>query len=40
MKKDRFRYLSRLDTEWAWQVSFPEGEDPTLMATVCHVHAL
>ena len=40
MREDRFRYLPRNDHEGNWQVLAPPETDPTLEATVQHVHAM
>ena len=40
MKEDRFRSLPRNDHEGNWQVLAPPESDPTLEATVRHVHAM
>jgi len=40
MKEDRFRFLPRNDHEGNWQVLVPPESDPTLEATVRHVHAM
>ena len=40
MKEDLFRFLPRNDHEGNWQVLAPPESDPTLEATVQHVHAM
>ena len=40
MREDRFRFLPRNDHEGVWQVLAPPESDPTLEATVQHVHAM
>ena len=41
MKEDRFRFLSRYDqNDGTWVIQNPQNSDPTLDATVRHVHAL
>ena len=40
MKEDHFRFLPRNDHESVWQVLAPPESDPTLEATVQHVHAM
>ena len=40
MKEDHFRFPPRNDHEGNWQVPAPPESDPTLEATVHHVHAM
>ncbi|XP_066346946.1 uncharacterized protein [Miscanthus floridulus] len=40
MREDSFRFLSRNDHEGVWQVLALPENDPTLEATVQHVHAM
>ena len=40
MREDHFRFLPRNDHEGVWQVLAPPESDPTLEATVQHVHAM
>ena len=39
-KEDHFRFLPCNDHEGNWQVLAPPESDPTLEATVQHVHAM
>jgi len=41
MKEDRFRFLSRYDqNDGTWVIQNPQNSDPTLDATVRHVHVM